>query len=43
MSVPLRQAFDVASYIIKQKINGNKRYPLVLMLEPVVLYLSLGI
>lgn len=34
MSVPLRQAFDVASYIIKQKINGNKRYPLVLMLEP---------
>ena len=34
MSVPLRQAFDVASYIIKQKIQGNKRYPLVLMLEP---------
>ncbi len=34
MSVPLRQAFDVASYIIKQKISGNKRYPLVLMLEP---------
>jgi len=32
--VPLRQAFDVASYIIKQKLKGNKRYPLVLMLEP---------
>ena len=34
MPVPLRQAFDVASYIIKQKIKGNKHYPLVLMLEP---------
>ncbi|MDR3450152.1 MAG: adenosyl-hopene transferase HpnH [Alphaproteobacteria bacterium] len=34
MSVPLRQQFDVALYIIKQKLKGNKRYPLVLMLEP---------
>ncbi|MGB4100448.1 MAG: adenosyl-hopene transferase HpnH [Alphaproteobacteria bacterium] len=34
MPVPLRQAFDVATYIIKQKLKGNKRYPLVLMLEP---------
>jgi hopanoid biosynthesis associated radical SAM protein HpnH len=34
MSVPLRQQFDIASYIIKQKLTGNKRYPLVLMLEP---------
>ena len=34
MSVPLRQQFDVALYIIKQKFRGNKRYPLVLMLEP---------
>ena len=34
MSVPLRQQFDVALYIIKQKVKGNKRYPLVLMLEP---------
>jgi len=34
LSVPLRQQFDVALYIIKQKIKGNKRYPLVLMLEP---------
>jgi hopanoid biosynthesis associated radical SAM protein HpnH len=30
----LRQQFDVALYIIKQKLRGNKRYPLVLMLEP---------
>lgn len=34
MSVPLRQQFDVALYIIKQKLKGNKYYPLVLMLEP---------
>ncbi len=34
MSVPLRQQFDVALYILKQKLKGNKRYPLVLMLEP---------
>ncbi len=34
MSVPLRQQLDVALYIIRQKLKGNKRYPLVLMLEP---------
>ena len=34
MPVPLRQQFDVALYIIKQKLRGNKRFPLVLMLEP---------
>ncbi|HAX91691.1 MAG TPA: adenosyl-hopene transferase HpnH, partial [Rhodospirillaceae bacterium] len=34
MSVPLRQQFDIALYIFKQKLSGNKRYPLVLMLEP---------
>ncbi|MDD3288235.1 MAG: adenosyl-hopene transferase HpnH [Alphaproteobacteria bacterium] len=34
MSVPLRQQFDIALYIFKQKLRGNKRYPLVLMLEP---------
>lgn len=34
MSVPLRQAFDVALYILKQRIKGKKRFPLVLMLEP---------
>lgn len=26
--------WTVASYVLKQKIKGNKRYPLVLMLEP---------
>src|ERR1043166_9675611 len=34
MSVPLSQAYTVASYVIGQKLKGNKRYPLVLMLEP---------
>lgn len=34
MSVPLRQQLAVASYLIKQKLKGVKRYPLVLMLEP---------
>lgn len=34
MSVPLRQQITVAKYLIKQKLKGVKRYPLVLMLEP---------
>lgn len=34
MSVPLRQQLAVGSYLIKQKLKGAKKYPLVLMLEP---------
>ncbi|HYW75385.1 MAG TPA: adenosyl-hopene transferase HpnH [Gammaproteobacteria bacterium] len=34
MSVPLRQQAKIASYIIGKKLKGQKRYPLVLMLEP---------
>jgi hopanoid biosynthesis associated radical SAM protein HpnH len=34
MPVPISQALTVASYLLKQKISGRKRYPLVLMLEP---------
>jgi hopanoid biosynthesis associated radical SAM protein HpnH len=34
MPVPVSQAWTVASYVLKQKMNGRKRYPLVLMLEP---------
>ncbi|MCK5356170.1 MAG: adenosyl-hopene transferase HpnH, partial [Methyloprofundus sp.] len=34
MGVPLRQQFSVGSYLIKQKLKGVKKYPLVLMLEP---------
>ncbi len=34
MGVPLRQQIAVGSYLIKQKLKGVKKYPLVLMLEP---------
>jgi hopanoid biosynthesis associated radical SAM protein HpnH len=34
MSVPVSQMITVSSYVIKQKLAGKKRYPLVLMLEP---------
>ena len=34
MAVPFIQQARVGGYILKQKILGNKRYPLVLMLEP---------
>ena len=34
MSIPLVQKIKVAKYIFKQKLLGNKKYPLVLMLEP---------
>lgn len=34
MGVPLSQGVKIFSYIMKQKVKGNKRYPLVLMLEP---------
>ena len=34
MAVPLRQQFRVGAYILKQRLLGRARYPLVLMLEP---------
>src|SRR5579883_3193388 len=34
MAVPVSQAWTVATYVLKQKLKGRKRYPLVLMLEP---------
>lgn len=34
MGIPLRQQIAVGSYLIKQKLKGVKKYPLVLMLEP---------
>ena len=34
MAVPLSQMWTVASYVLKQRLRGNRRYPLVLMLEP---------
>ena len=34
MPVPVRQALRVGAYILKQRLLGRERYPLVLMLEP---------
>jgi hopanoid biosynthesis associated radical SAM protein HpnH len=34
MTVPLNQALRVGAYVVKQHLIGRKRYPLVLMLEP---------
>jgi hopanoid biosynthesis associated radical SAM protein HpnH len=34
MGVPISQMWTVASYVVRQKISRKKRYPLVLMLEP---------
>lgn len=34
MGVPISQMYTVATYVLSQKLRGNKRYPLVLMLEP---------
>lgn len=34
MAVPVSQMWTVASYVVSQRLKGRKRYPLVLMLEP---------
>ena len=34
MGIPLRQQIRVGAYILKQRLRGRERYPLVLMLEP---------
>jgi len=34
MSVPLKQVVKVGAYVVRQHLTGRKRYPLVLMLEP---------
>ena len=34
MAVPISQAIRVTTYVLSQKLKGRKRYPLVLMLEP---------
>jgi hopanoid biosynthesis associated radical SAM protein HpnH len=34
MSIPLFQMYRVATYLVGRKLLGQKRYPLVLMLEP---------
>jgi hopanoid biosynthesis associated radical SAM protein HpnH len=34
MGVPISQMLAVSGYVLKQKLAGKKKYPLVLMLEP---------
>ena len=34
MPVPVSQMWTVASYVVGQRLRGRRRYPLVLMLEP---------
>ena len=34
MSIPIAQIWTVTSYVLRQKLARRKRYPLVLMLEP---------
>ena len=34
MAVPLNQALRVGAYVVRQHLRGRRRYPLVLMLEP---------
>jgi hopanoid biosynthesis associated radical SAM protein HpnH len=34
VAVPLHQSLRIGSYILRQHLSGNKRYPLVLMMEP---------
>jgi hopanoid biosynthesis associated radical SAM protein HpnH len=34
LGIPLLQKLSVGSYVVRQRLTGRKRYPLVLMLEP---------
>jgi hopanoid biosynthesis associated radical SAM protein HpnH len=34
VGIPLRQVASIGGYILRQHLSGRKRYPLVLMLEP---------
>lgn len=34
MAIPFLKEFRIGAYVLKQKLKGRKRYPLVLMLEP---------
>src|SRR6201996_2768766 len=36
MGIPFLQAIQIGGYVLGQKLKGTKRYPLVLMLEPLL-------
>ena len=42
MQVPFLKEIRIGAYVLKQKLLGRKRYPLVLMLEPLFAATSLA-
>ena len=36
MGVPLRMKVVVGAYVVKQRLMGREKYPLVMMLEPLL-------
>ena len=42
MAIPVAQMVTVARYVLKQRLAGRERYPLVLMLEPLFLQFLMG-
>ena len=36
MSIPVSQMWTVATYVLRNRLRGNKQYPLILMLEPLL-------
>ena len=34
LGIPFHQTARIGAYVLKQHLTGRKRYPLVLMLEP---------
>src|SRR5215813_9102666 len=34
MSIPFRQSARIASYLVRQKLSGREKYPLLVELEP---------
>ena len=34
MAVPMRQAARMGAYLMKQRLRGNEKYPLIVELEP---------
>jgi hypothetical protein len=43
MRIPFFKEMRIGAYILKQKLLGRKRYPLVLMLEPLVAILPASV
>ena len=42
MAVPISQMWAVTKYVLGKSLRGEKRYPLVLMLEPLCRGIVLG-